>query len=329
MSDVDQVCCFDQDDCCKLLSAVKDNLQRVLTYEQRVELCSGHIAFYRFEHEHTCSSASIYKPMMTFMINGEKRSYLENSEFVYTLGDVFITGVDLPAQFMVKNVSPQNPGFSCTIYVDPAIVQEIMSQLPPLDQEELLSSELGANSDCATPSELMTISRIADLYMNGVTYDYPYTLLLKELYFYVLTAKHGMSLRKLFTSGAQDYKIARVVHYLRENFREDVPIKDLAEMVYMAVPTFYKHFRNVTSMSPLQYIKRLRLYEAKRLMISNSLSASAAGYEVGYSSEQHFSRDYKKLFGRPPLQDIKESSFVQYHNPFTDIAAPTNSQITL
>ena len=263
--------------------------------------------------------------MITFMINGQKTSAIGDSQFIYNAGDIFISGVDIPAQFMVKDVSHEQPGFSVSIYIDPAMLQEIMSQLPPLNQQELLNSEFSANSDRATAAEILTLSRIVDLYINGVNYDFPYSLLLKELYFYVLTAKHGMSLRKIFTNGAQDYKIAKAIHYLRENFRDDVAIENLAGMVYMAVPTFYKHFKQVTAMSPLQYLKRLRLYEAKRLMISNSLTAAAAGYEVGYSSEQHFSRDYKKLFGRPPLQDIKESTFVPYHNPFTD--APANVEL--
>ena len=85
-------------------------------------------------------------------------------------------------------------------------------------------------------------------------------------------------------------------------------------MVYMAVPTFYRHFKEATSLSPLQYLKRLRLLEAKRLMISESMSASAAGYEVGYISEQHFSRDYKKFFGRPPMQDVSQSISINASN---------------
>lgn len=85
-------------------------------------------------------------------------------------------------------------------------------------------------------------------------------------------------------------------------------------MVFMAVPTFYRHFKEATSLSPLQYLKRLRLMEAKRLMLSESLSASAAGYEVGYISEQHFSRDYKKFFGRPPMQDVAQSIAVNSAN---------------
>lgn len=325
MSDLGQISSFDNSDVNKLLAALRTNLCRAMPQEMKVELCGGHILIFRFEHEHKCSNASIYKPMITFMISGQKNSAIGDSLFTYNPGDIFISGVDIPAQFMVKNVSHEQPGFSVSIFIDPAMLQEIMSQLPPLNQQELLNSEFSAHSDTATAAEILTLSRIVDLYTNGVNYDFPYSLLLKELYFYVLTAKHGMSLRKIFTNGAQDYKIAKAIHYLRENFRDDVAIENLAGMVYMAVPTFYKHFKQVTAMSPLQYLKRLRLYEAKRLMISNSLTAAAAGYEVGYSSEQHFSRDYKKLFGRPPLQDIKESTFVPYHNPFTD--APANVEL--
>ena len=109
----------------------------------------------------------------------------------------------------------------------------------------------------------------------------------------------------LISHGAPECKIAQAISCLRANLRSDVTMESLAAKVYMAVPTFYKHFKQATSLSPLQYLKRLRLYEARRLMLTESLTAAAASYEVGYMSEQHFSRDYNKLFGRPPLQDIK------------------------
>ncbi len=328
MSDNCCCCCSDSvfttEDTDLLLDGLAERLAVAIPQVQTVKLCGDHITIYRYETQHICSCASIYKPMLTFIIRGQKDSLLGTKSFTYRPGDIFITGVDMPAQFKVSQVSHEEPGFSVAVQIDPMMMQEVMTQLPPLDQQELLSSEFSANSDQASTAELVTLCRIVDLYTQGITYDFPYQLLLKELLFYVLTAKHGMSLRRLFTAGAQDYKIAKAIHYLRENFRKDVPIESLAEMVYMAVPTFYKHFKQVTSLSPLQYLKRLRLYEAKRLMISQSLSAAAAGYEVGYASEQHFSRDYKKLFGRPPLQDIKESSFTTYHNPFTDV--PVNME---
>ena len=222
MSDLAQISSFDNSDVDKLLAALRTNLCRAMPQEMKVELCGGHITVYRFEHEHNCSNASIYKPMITFMISGQKNSAIGDSLFSYNPGDIFISGVDIPAQFMVKNVSHEQPGFSVSIFIDPAMLQEIMSQLPPLNQQELLNSEFSAHSDRATSAEILTLSRIVDLYTNGVNYDFPYSLLLKELYFYVLTAKHGMSLRKIFTNGAQDYKIAKAIHYLRENFRDDV-----------------------------------------------------------------------------------------------------------
>lgn len=167
-------------------------------------------------------------------------------------------------------------------------------------------NQCSGNQNChATQAELMTLERMVDLHLQGIDYDLPFLLLLKELYFFVLLAPHGHILRQLFSHGAPEYKIAQAISFLRANLRSDVTMESLAAKVYMAVPTFYKHFKQITSLSPLQYLKRLLLYEARRLMLTESLTAAAASYEVGYMSEQHFSRDYKKFFGRPPLQDLK------------------------
>lgn len=233
-----------------LLASIKAGLTQALPHEQKVSLCAEHITLGRFEHEHTCTNASIYKPMITFMINGHKQAWVGDKFLNYEPGDIFITGIEIPVQLMAKGASEQNPGLAVSVCIDPSILQEVMSQLPPLDQQELLQCEFSANSDLATTAELLTINRIVDLYTQGITYDFPYTLLVRELYFYVLTSQHGISLRKLFTNGAHDYKIAKVINYLRKHFRQDVAIDGLAQMVYMAVPTFYKHFKQVTSMSP-------------------------------------------------------------------------------
>lgn len=308
----------------QILQALVERMTAVMPVSGTVSLCGDHLQLHRFDQEKPCESTSIYKPLLSFMIRGTKRLRAGDSNIVYNPGELFINGVDIPAQFLVSGVSTAAPGFAVSILLDPSIIKDVMTQLPLLDQQELMNSAQSAHYDTATTDELVTLLRLVELYSKGVNYDFPYQLLLKELYYYVLSAKHGMSLRKLFTAGAQDFKIAKSVQYLREHYREDVDIEKLASLVFMAVPTFYKHFKQVTSLSPLQYIKRLRLYEAKRLMISENMTAAAAGYDVGYSSEQHFSRDYKKLFGRPPLQDVKESSFVDSANPFTDVPVVLN-----
>lgn len=253
----------------------------------------------------TCSTPCVYHPMLSFLIQGQKRAELDEHIIEYRTGDIFITGLDMPAQYRIMKASKEQPMMAISFLIEPMTMQEVMLQLQPLEQQNLMECEFSVLSDHATVDELKTIRRIMELVERGTTNEYPYNLMVRELYYYVLSSQHGLSLRKLFTAGAQDYKIAKAIHYLKENYRRsDIEVEELAQMVFMAVPTFYRHFKEATSYSPLQYLKRLRLLEAKRLMLAENMSASAAGYEVGYISEQHFSRDYKKLFGRPPMQDV-------------------------
>ena len=255
-----------------------------------------------------CSCPCVYRPMLSFLIQGQKRAEIDEHIIEYHAGDIFIVGLDMPAQYRVMSASVEQPLLGISFLIEPMIMQEVMLQLQPLEQQNLIECEFSVLSDHATVDELKTIRRIMELVQRGTTNEYPYNLMVRELYYYVLSSQHGLSLRKLLTAGAQDYKIAKVIHYLKDNYRRsDIEVEELAQMVFMAVPTFYRHFKEATSLSPLQYLKRLRLMEAKRLMLSESLSASAAGYEVGYISEQHFSRDYKKFFGRPPMQDVAQS----------------------
>ena len=273
------------------------------------------IRLHRSSAKAPCSCPCVYHPMLSFLLQGQKRAEVDDHIIEYHAGDVFIAGLDMPAQYRVMRASKEQPLLAISFLIEPMTMQEVMLQLQPLEQQNLVECEFSVLSDHATLDELKTIRRVMELVERGTTNEYPYNLMVRELYYYILSSQHGLSLRKIFTSGAQDYKIAKVIHYLKDNYRRsDIEVENLAQMVYMAVPTFYRHFKEATSLSPLQYLKRLRLLEAKRLMISESMSASAAGYEVGYISEQHFSRDYKKFFGRPPMQDVAQSITINASN---------------
>jgi transcriptional regulator GlxA family with amidase domain len=125
---------------------------------------------------------------------------------------------------------------------------------------------------------------------------------IREIHYYALTGPLGGSLR-LFT---QNNRIAQAISWLRENYREPLRIAALAARVSMAESTFNRHFRTVTGLSPLQFQKRLRLYEAQRLMLTEDKSAETAAYEVGYDSPTQFNREYKRQFGEPPRRDIQK-----------------------
>ena len=283
----------------------------------QVSWCSGQIEVMRVTASPE-SSAKIAKRKLSvvLVLSSEPMSSAESMS-----PDFFIVGASSSSMAKelrraLSQASATHPCYMLTVSLNPELLQEVVSQVPhevekaanmPVDSSVTGDqNQCSGNQNCrATQAELMTLERMVDLHLQGIDYDLPFLLLLKELYFFVLVAPHGHILRQLFSHGAPEYKIAQAISFLRANLRSDVTMESLAAKVYMAVPTFYKHFKQATSLSPLQDLKRLRLYEARRLMLTESLTAAAASYEVGYMSEQHFSRDYKKFFGRPPLQDLK------------------------
>jgi AraC-like DNA-binding protein len=120
----------------------------------------------------------------------------------------------------------------------------------------------------------------------------------------MLVGEQGSRLRQMASVGSQGNRIARAIDWLKDNFTEPLRIDDLASQVNMSTSTFHHHFKALTAMSPLQYQKWLRLNEARRLMLTENEDAEAAAFEVGYESPSQFSREYRRLFGAPPLRDI-------------------------
>jgi AraC-like DNA-binding protein len=129
-------------------------------------------------------------------------------------------------------------------------------------------------------------------------------LIQREISYRLLMGDQGTRLRQMASVGSQSHQIARAIDWLKGNFSRQLRIDDLATQVNMSTSTFHHHFRALTSMSPLQYQKWLRLNEARRLMLTELLDATTAAFQVGYESPSQFNREYSRLFGAPPLRDI-------------------------
>ncbi len=131
-------------------------------------------------------------------------------------------------------------------------------------------------------------------------------MLHREILFRLLTGEQGARLRKIASAGSRSNQVARAIDWLKGNFSQQLRVEDLAEMANMSSSSFHSHFRSMTSLSPLQYQKHLRLQEARRLMLAEQLDATSAAFKVGYESSSQFSREYSRLFGAPPLRDISQ-----------------------
>jgi AraC-like DNA-binding protein len=131
-------------------------------------------------------------------------------------------------------------------------------------------------------------------------------LITREIVYRLLRGEQGDRLRHIALQGDHTHRIATAIEQLRNDFDQPLRIEDMAQELGMSTSSFYHHFKAVTAMSPLQYQKQIRLQEARRLMLGEGLNAASAGYRVGYNDASHFSRDYKKVFGQPPLRDVEQ-----------------------
>jgi transcriptional regulator GlxA family with amidase domain len=126
----------------------------------------------------------------------------------------------------------------------------------------------------------------------------------REIFYRILVGNQGTRLRQMASAGSPSHQIARAIDWLKDNYTEQLHVENLASYVHMSKSTFHHHFRKMTAMSPLQYQKWLRLNEARRLMLTDSLDAGMAAFQVGYESPSQFSREYNRLFGDSPLRDV-------------------------
>ena len=168
--------------------------------------------------------------------------------------------------------------------------------------ERKVYSKMCAAAD-ATPEMLGAFLRLLELFKKPNPSSIIRSMIIREIHYHALMSDIGGSIRELNIIGTPNNQIAKAVKVLKENFNVPMQIEDLAKHIGMAQATFYRNFKRVTSVSPLQYQKQLRLHEAKRLMLFENETVSNAAYAVGYESPSQFSREYKRYFGKTPMED--------------------------
>ena len=191
-----------------------------------------------------------------------------------------------------------------TLELDLRVIAQLM-----LDQDltsaRPTNKRLGiAVSDVSAPL-LDAFNRLIDLLEKPEDIPVLAPLIKQEIFYRLLTGEQGPLLRQITTVGNHGYQISRSIDWLKENFSKPVKMEELASKAGLSLSAFHNHFRTMTAMSPLQYQKRMRLNEARRLMLTEHIDASRAAFKVGYESPSQFSREYSRQFGAPPMRDIK------------------------
>jgi len=245
----------------------------------------------------------IYEPSICLVAQGAKRVRLGDETFLYDAQHYLLTSVHLPTVVQIIEASPARPYLGLKLSFDLREVSRLMadSNLPPPRSQQ---PNRGMATGKVTPPLMNAFLRLIDLLDDEQDIPILAPVIQREIIYRLLVGDLGARLRQIAASGSQSQQIARAIEWIKGNFSKPLKIDDLADQARMSTSTFHHHFRAMTALSPLQYQKQLRLQEARRLMLTDHLDASTAGFRVGYESPSQFSRDYSRQFGAPPLRDI-------------------------
>lgn len=245
-----------------------------------------------------------YEPSLNVFAQGRKRVNLGGRSYVCDGSTFLLTAVDLPVMSQILTATEEVPLLSFLLKLDMGVVREILAQ-EEFHVPEVPGQDHGIAIGKTTAELLMPCSRLLDLLDAPQDISFLSNLIQREIAYRLLRGPQGHRLRAIATTGDQSQKTAKAIAWLRANFAKPLRLGELAAAARMGVSTLHHHFRALTAMSPLQYQKRLRLQVARQRMLMDGLDAASAAFEVGYESASQFNREYSRLFGQPPMRDIK------------------------
>lgn len=243
----------------------------------------------------------IQEPSICIVVNGEREVRLGERSFCFNPQHFMFCPVDVPMCGRVLEATPENPFIVLSMKIDLVMVNQLLfhQKIDVAQHEGVLEVFMPWHLDVHLEN---AFERLLLLHENPKMMDFIASLIQQEIYYRLLQSDQGVQLREMVNFGSNTQKIAKVTQYLQKHFHETVRMDTLAELSGMSLSGFHHHFKTLTSLSPLQYQKSLRLIEAKRLMTQENIAVSAAAYQVGYESPSQFSREYKRYFGVTPSE---------------------------
>ncbi|HFK4763061.1 TPA: AraC family transcriptional regulator N-terminal domain-containing protein [Citrobacter farmeri] len=246
---------------------------------------------------------AITKPLLALVLQGRKRVTMGSHTFDFGMGESLLVTMDVPTVSQVITTSAATPYYSFVVELDAAVITELVDDMDKLEA----SPDLPVRVDQIEEDVAETALHLLKLL------DRPHALkmlgrqLVRELHYWLLSGRYGKSMRALGNTDSHARRIARAVEIIRAKYDQPLRIKTLADAAGMSISVFHKHFRNVTTLTPLQFQKQLRLVEARKLMLVQGAAISTAAHRVGYESVTQFTREYSRMFGQPPARSIRDA----------------------
>ncbi|MBW4528346.1 MAG: AraC family transcriptional regulator [Phormidium tanganyikae FI6-MK23] len=259
--------------------------------------------FYRISSPSECVH-SVSIPAFCVIAQGSKEVLLGSDCYQYDPMHYLLGTVELPIASRILEASPEKPFLSLRLDLDPSLVGSVMVEAG------YSSAQRGASVKAIDVSPLDidlldAVVRLVRLLDAPAEAQVLMPLIKQEIIYRLLMGAQGSRLRQIAVLGGYTHHIAKAVDRLRKEFNQPLRIETIARELGMSVSGFHHHFKSVTAMSPLQFQKQLRLQEARRLLLGENMDATSAAYHVGYDDASHFNREYKRLFGAPPMRDVE------------------------
>jgi AraC-like DNA-binding protein len=263
------------------------------------------LAIYRSETP-SAPVPAVHRPSLCFVAQGTKEMTLGGKVFRYTAGEYLISTVDLPTTGEIVEGSTRRPYLCFALTIDPGVVYDVLrdanQSLVDRERPERPAMFVGKNDGPVTDAMLRLVRCLDEpgdcaVLAPGI---------IREILYRLLQGKFGAMVREVGIVGSRTQRIAKAIEQLKNGFAESLEIGRLARLAGMSASSFHEHFKKVTTLSPLQYQKQLRLQEARRLLVAEGTSAADVAFRVGYQSASQFSREYARFFGRPPRADVRE-----------------------
>lgn len=249
------------------------------------------------------SLPSVYIPSLCIIVQGKKRVLLEDEIYQYQPAEYLVVSVDLPVIGQVIEATKDKPYLCLQLELDLPLLAELIAQTRFLVNSKTPSQRGIFIGDVDDPlgDAVLRLVRLLETPQDIAVLA---PMIKREMHYRLLHGKFGNTIALLTQTGSHTQRISAAIKIIKANYNSPLKIEDLATQVGMSTSSFYSHFKAVTAMSPLQYQKRFRLLEARKIMMTEQQDASRTAYRVGYESPSQFSREYARMFGNPPLRDI-------------------------
>ncbi|SEO65111.1 transcriptional regulator, AraC family [Amphibacillus marinus] len=246
-----------------------------------------------------------YNPSLCLIVQGKKEVSLANETYIYDANSYLVASLHLPITGQIIEATRDKPYLALQMDFTTEQIITILKKMPtPPDRVKL--THRGLHVSQVNEALLAAATRLVQLLKTPKDISVLAPLISQEILYHVLQSDQGHRLIQFAITGTYARRIAESIQWLRMNFSEPIRVQDLADRAHMSVSSFHQHFKDATGLTPIQYQKQIRLQEARQLLLINTHAAAEVAFQVGYESPSQFNREYTRMFGQPPLRDIKQ-----------------------